>query len=145
MNYCLKDKIQITDEYVESLIEKGWQEIETLQGHLSNISSDSAGSEKIKQFLNNLLTSYYIFVGNLEGFTARERIVSSAEEGQEIPDVGEEGKALETEEVYIEPSTFIVQSHTEPTEDTFEPFEYFVDFEEPVGEPLSDEDLYGKK
>ena len=27
-------------------------------------------------------------------------------------------------------------------ENTSEPFEYFVDFDEPIGEPLTDDDLY---
>ena len=29
--------------------------------------------------------------------------------------------------------------------DEIEPFEYFVDFDEPIGDPISDEDLYGNK
>ena len=67
MEYTLKDKLDITSDFIESLTEKGWQEIEYIQTQIANLA-DTTESKKVRKLLNNLLTSYYVFVGSLENF-----------------------------------------------------------------------------
>jgi hypothetical protein len=56
--------------------------------------------------------------------------------------------AIENMPIEVEPAV-LTKSSNEVVEpvisdeiEDFEPFEYFVDFDEPVGEKLTDEDLY---
>ena len=137
--YLLKDKISISTEFLSNLESKGWQEIETIQNQLTNIEA-SADNAPVIQLLNNLLTSYYVFVGGIENLACNNKT--------QITSVG---KAPEAAAPEIKPETTSVKPvalpdyHAQVAPETvaFEPFEYFVDFDEPSGEPLSDEDLYG--
>lgn len=149
MNYELKDKIQITKEFLNELEVKSWQEIEQLQAQIANIEV-SEDSPKLTQLLKNLLTSYYVFVGGLENLKDSTKVIKVANFTDKVcPD-----KELITAKAKEEPSTndptldeivdFLDEPvKTEPADDrSFEPFEYFVDFDEPTGEPLTDDDIY---
>ena len=141
MNYELKDKITTTEELLQELEAKCWQEIDYLQAQINNLA-DGATNNKLRQLFKNLLTSYYIFTGGIE--TLAEAPIDNT--------------ATPTESTVEEPIEEIEQEisvDTEPQdEDTYtpeidtsslevsDPFEYFVDFDDPVGEPLTDEDLY---
>ena len=141
--YCLKDKILITKEFLADLESKGWQEIEGLQSQIANIEANSENTTLI-QLLKNLLTSYYVFIGGLENLSSGN--TDFAATISEVP-------LNVTKEVYTDKSETDLSIIKEPEADlypqevlkdnSFEPFEYFVDFDEPTGEPLSDEDLYG--
>ena len=138
MEYTLKEKLSATKSFVDSLTEKSWQEIEHLQIQLANLT-DTKDSKKVKQLLKNLLTSYYIFVGGLENLDN-----SSNQEPVEIHEPVANTTVMEYEpEVATENEDITIVSPTEP--EFSEPFEYFVDFDEPVGEPLTDKDLYNLK
>lgn len=139
--YNLKDKIQVTNEFLKNLETKGWQEIEHLKAQIANIEVTPESAALIALF-KNLLTSYYVFIGGLENIS----------DGQIFTDV----VVTEMPKEPMTPSkTVKIESNVEEVapkfdtgninSDTFEPFEYFVDFEEPSGDPISDEDLYGKK
>lgn len=144
--YCLKDKILITKEFLTDLENKGWQEIETLQNQIANIETNFENTDVI-QLLKNLLTSYYVFVGSLENLSCKNTDFTDKE--VEIPLDSAEADMSDDEEYAFEvakkppvkthPERFFKPDASEP----FEPFEYFIDFDEPSGEPLSDEDLYG--
>lgn len=141
MNIELKDKIPVTIDLLNELASKGWQEIEYLQTQLANLDDNQA----LKQLLQNLITSYYVFVGGLENLQAGTTIptdVSIDIIEQPVPaKVEYQEKAKEAE---IPDLTNYCQNEvTATTILDSEPFEYFVDFDEPIGEPLSDEDLYG--
>lgn len=141
--YCLKDKILITKEFLADLESKGWQEIEGLQSQIANIEANSENTTLI-QLLKNLLTSYYVFIGGLENLSSGN--ADFAATISEVP-------LNVTKEVYTDKAETDLSIIKEPEADlypqevlkdnSFEPFEYFVDFDEPTGEPLSDEDLYG--
>ncbi len=131
MEYTLKDKLIITKDFIEELTEKSWLEIEQLQRQVANITDTDEG-KKFKKLLNNLLTSYYVFVGGLENFN---NISIDYEPIAETP--------IEEPTVEIEPA--LSYEPSEPTNSKLEisePFEYFVDFDEPTGAPLTDEDIY---
>ena len=141
MNYSLKDKIQVTDDFLSKLESKGWQEIEHLQLQITNLEV-SADNNQIIKLLQSLLTSYYVFVGGLENLTSGYAVeqASIATEA-EIP-----ATEIEADDLYPGEKLHITTSSAEQESATeAEPFEYFVDFDEPFGEPISDEDLYGIK
>ena len=137
MEYTLKEKLTVTKSFVEDLAEKGWQEIEYLQNQISNLT-DTEDSKKLELLLKNLLTSYYIFVGGLENFDTISYTPVKQVQVEE-PVVEEPAVVIdEHEEISYEEPEIITSTETEFSE----PFEYFVDFDEPVGEPLTDKDLY---
>ena len=81
--------------------------------------------------------SYYVFVGGLENFEnisyTPVKTIRADEPVIEEPVV----VANEPEEIsYDEPEA------TSTEVEFSEPFEYFVDFDDPIGEPLTDKDLY---
>jgi hypothetical protein len=151
VEYTLKDKIQVTKEFLSDLEMKSWQEIEHLQAQIANIevSEDSA---KVIQLLKNLLTSYYVFAGGLENLNDETAITATISPTDKVyPDkehiaVSAKEAPIPNDSVLDETDDFLDQ----PVEDedteakTFEPFEYFVDFDEPTGEPLTDDDIYNK-
>lgn len=146
MNYELKDKIEITKEFLNELESKSWQEIEYLQAQIVNIEP----TEKVVQLLKNLLTSYYVFAGSLENLNDETRVVKVADftdkvcADKELITANAKQEPLPADSEFDEIEDFL----EEPPEDeivndeSFEPFEYFVDFDEPTGEPLTDDDIY---
>ena len=144
MNYELKDKITTTQELLNELEAKGWQEIEHLQTQINNLA-EGATNDRLRQIFKNLLTSYYVFTGGIETLAS-----------EPINNVSTQPEAKLEEPVtntIIEPTIdeldsvnsvedFIIKDEKNNYE-VSEPFEYFVDFDEPTGDPISDEDLYG--
>ena len=130
--YYLKDKIKANKDFINELEKKSWAEIENLQNQINNIEA-SEESKTLIQLIKKLLTSYYVFVGGLENLNSESSSVSISKP---------EFKELETVLVLPEENLEVQDVDTINTSD-YEPFEYFVDFDEPIGKPLSDEDLYG--
>ena len=138
MEYNLKDKIQITQEFLSNLEQKSWNEIEYLQNQIANIEVND-NSNKIIQLLKNLLTSYYVFAGGLENIN--DTAVITPIKSDIVEPKQFEHIKLEMDDTLT--NDFIAIEDT-PKQDIsdIEPFEYFVDFDEPVGDPLTDDDLY---
>lgn len=147
MNYELKDKINTTKEFIAELEAKSWQEIEHLQAQINNLA-DGITNNKLRQLFNNLLTSYYIFVGGIENLAGEPIQVNNKQKEQttEEPQV-----EIVQEPVIDNQSTLntdstddfnVSNAKDEDDHSVREPFEYFVDFDDPVGEPITDEDLY---
>lgn len=138
MDIELKEKIPVTPELLNDLVSKSWLELEHLQAQANNLDNNPA----LKTLLNNLITSYYVFIGGIENLqvgitTMQQPTVSTSDELQKKlePDILDDLVFDKDEVVHV--------THDEPALETTEPFEYFVDFDEPVGDPLSDDDLYG--
>jgi hypothetical protein len=145
MNYELKDKIQITKEFLNDLETKSWHEIEHLQNQIVNIEPSS----KIVQLLKNLLTSYYIFVGGLENISSEElasesitKYTDNISEKEPVIVHAKKAKEEPKTELYSDDDIYEPIVTAGQIEQDSEPFEYFVDFDEPFGEPITDEDLY---
>ena len=132
MEYTLKDKIQITEEFLEDLANKSWQEIEYLQTQINNIE-ENTNNIKLLQLFKNLLTSYYIFVGGLENLP--KPIIN-------VTDTPEETKIIKMPPEEIDIPKITKEEPIISTDAEIEPFEYFVDFDEPIGDPWTDADLY---
>jgi hypothetical protein len=104
------------------------------------LDNTDAKTVEFKKLLNTLLTNYYIFVG------CTENIITDFDDAKQVvePQETEEIKKIEnisTAEPYSI-TTNNTQDDLKVHEDNFEPFEYFVDFDEPFGEKITDEDLY---
>jgi hypothetical protein len=134
MELILDDKLSATKEFVTELTEKGWQEIEHIQNQLANLD-DTAESQLVKKLLNSLLTSYYIFVGGLENFETTD---IDTKLSSDISDLSDSSINIEKPDSSLTPIETVQVAETEINE----PFEYFIDFDEPIGEPLTDKDLY---
>jgi hypothetical protein len=139
MEYTLKDKIQITKEFLADLETKSWQEIEHLQSQIANIEPIESNARVI-QLLKNLLTSYYVFTGGLENLNSGEATVVVPKQIKE-PNLEKE-VAIPEPEVYDIDTFEPISLPKEIEQEITDPFEYFVDFDDPVGEPLTDDDLY---
>jgi hypothetical protein len=143
MEYTLKDKLHVTKEFLNDLEIKSWQEIKHLQSQIANIEATPEATEVIK-LLKNLLTSYYVFTGGLENL-ADTSITQKTPKFTEEASIEKELTVVEPEvEIAIEDEKedFKSSSRDVINQPDFEPFEYFVDFDEPVGEPLTDNDIY---
>ena len=150
MDYTLKDKILITKEFLNDLETKSWQEIEHLQNQIANIEITPETVEVIK-LLKSLLTSYYVFTGGLENLAdipSTHKVKNFSDKAgtkkdQVLVNIKEPVKKTERE-LYATDDIFESLTSTKGLKEPIsEPFEYFVDFEEPTGDPISDEDLYG--
>lgn len=149
--YNLKDKIIVNDEFLTDLIAKSWHEADAIQQQINNIDTSTKLGIEVAALLKSLCTSYYVLTGcleNLSDATPDEPLVinTNAITVDTLPDepIQDEPKIANTDPEFYDDfltGTIPVAKH----EKDFEPFEYFVDFDEPTGAPLSDEDLYGKK
>lgn len=138
MNILLKDKIKIDKNFIDDLIAKSWQDSESIQNQIDSIEVDSPQAANVVKLLKDLLTSYYVFTGCLENI---EHESSSIIEPKPVPEQIEEPVSI-PEEAKVENIPEINTLDEFESEATSEPFEYFVDFDEPIGEPLTDDDLY---
>jgi hypothetical protein len=142
MEYNLKNKVQVTKEFLSDLTTKGWQEIDHLQNQIANIEDENS---YVIPLLKNLLTSYYVFVGGLENLDDAPVNIKVAQFTDKVC-ADKELTTVATAEPQVnlnnkeEPVELDSQAVTNP--DLIEPFEYFVDFDEPTGEPLTDDDIY---
>jgi hypothetical protein len=147
MNYTLKDKLTTSKDFLSELIDKSWAEIEHLQTQIANIDTAEENT-KLIQLFKNLLTSYYVFIGGLENLNSEEIIVKSEPAKEPTVELKKEDipePANITDDHYLADLVFDdpAVEKSEPVKDEYsEPFEYFVDFDEPIGEPLTDDDIY---
>jgi hypothetical protein len=143
MEYALKDKLSITKDFLKDLEEKSWLEIEHLQNQITNIE-DNAENKALIQLLKNLLTGYYIFVGGLENLDSN--ITTNKAIDEVLPEKEDTPKVVDaTDDDYLADLVFdepAIEKSEPVINDYSEPFEYFVDFDEPIGDPLTDDDLY---
>jgi hypothetical protein len=143
MEYTLKDKLNITKDFLKDLEEKSWLEIDHLQNQITNIE-DNAENKALIQLLKNLLTGYYIFVGGLENLDSN--ITTNKAIDEVLPEKEDTPKVVDTtDDDYLADLVFdepVIEKSEPVINDYSEPFEYFVDFDEPIGDPLTDDDLY---
>jgi hypothetical protein len=139
--YNLKDKIEVTKEFLNDLIVKNWQEAESIQQQMANIDTSTPLGTEAVRLLKNACTNYYVLIGCLENLleTPNMEYRSTSKQIKEYTPKALDAQALPEQE----PEEFLVSPVDAKQDDNFEPFEYFVDFDEPSGDPLSDDDLYG--
>lgn len=139
MSYNLKDKIKVTEEFLVDLITKSWQDAEALQRQADNIDTDTTIGYEVVKALQNISTAHYVLAGCLEEIADKFNdsclytITDASVATEATPSLSE--PAEEPDETL---STVSIDEAVD-----FEPFEYFIDFDEPSGDPISDHDLYG--
>ena len=145
MSIVLKDKIKVDKNFINDLITKSWEDSESIQNQIDSIEIDSEVAAKAVKLLKDLLTSYYVFTGCLENLENEPIEVVEPIKPAKVtkPEVivPEKLTIIPEEPVKVMPDIDIF-SELDTDEADSEPFEYFVDFDEPVGEPLTDDDLY---
>lgn len=142
MNILLKDKIKIDKNFIDDLIVKSWQDSESIQNQIDSIEVDSPQAAKVVKLLKDLLTSYYVFTGCLENIEHEQISSIEPEPEQEETIVVPNIDLLDTNMVGEIGEFTLKDERSDANDDVNEPFEYFVDFDEPIGDPLTDEDLY---
>lgn len=145
--YNLKSKIQVDKDFLNALLTKSWQEIEQLQNQLTNIEANKDNTPTI-YLLNNLLTSYYVFAGGLENLLEGTKVPMQEINALNQETLPENNTLYDDIDIdaasFKEPSSYELNtSKNKVAKNDFEPFEYFVDFDDPSGDPISDEELYG--
>lgn len=141
MSIVIKEKIKIDNNFINDLITKSWEECEGIQSQIDSIEIDSEVAAKTVKLLRDLLTSYYVFTGCLENLDSKPIEVVNPVKATELEVVAPERLAA----IQEEPKKSNIQDIDILSEldADIEPFEYFVDFDEPTGKPLTDKDLYG--
>lgn len=129
------DSISINSKFLENMLNQGWLEIENLQGQINSLKEDES-MQAVSKLLTKLLTSYYIFVGGLETLIDNTNSINDPEE------TSVETKNTTYTNDKVQDTDISKDLNTSSNDDVFEPFEYFVDFDEPSGIALTDEDLY---
>lgn len=152
--YDLKNKVEVTKDFLENLITNSWLEVENLQNQINNLDTDSKIGVNTAQILKNLLTSQYVFIGCLENLitefetthlssvTKPDKTTFETKYDEDVlisSDLStpQDNEFQDAAEMNLASETGISKEGPH-----FEPFEYFVDFDDPIGEPLSDKDLY---
>ena len=141
-----QEELPIT--FITSFVSRGWEEVGMLKEQIKALKEEFGGKgiEKIEEIFQGLIDAYLINIGQLELFLHENDYVEVPEiEEEKVEEPAEEDEAeeeFETEdeieaEVEVEPQRVVRQ-----TPGDFEAFEYFVDFDEPEGEALTDDDLY---
>jgi hypothetical protein len=134
MEYNLKDKIEVNNEFISDLTAKSWQEVEALQQQIANIDMSTRLGNEVVKALRSVCTGYYVLIGCLEALTEAEETDTIEDKPEGILDE----PVLDTDDS----EDFLTAPIVKEASADFEPFEYFVDFDEPTGLPLADEDLY---
>lgn len=142
MQYNLKEKIKVTEEFLNELISKSWQETEAIQQQIANIDTSTKLGIEVSKLLKNTCTNYYVIIGCLEALAENPNNAGTDLTEPVTLQNTTEPKVFDEPVIIEEEPKETTNLSTEHSED-FEPFEYFVDFDEPTGDPLSDKDLYG--
>lgn len=122
--------------FLNELLKQSWLDIENLQKQIDTIESDSPQSRELIEIIKDFLTSNLIYAGCLENLLAKaQKSYKEKETKIDLSNIADDNKILDLEDS-------IDNNRIDTPTIDFEPFEYFVDFDEPQGEPLTDEELY---
>ena len=145
-----QEELPIT--FITSFVSRGWEEVGMLKEQIKALKEEFGGKgiEKIEEIFQGLIDAYLINIGQLELFLHENDYVEvpeieeekveepvEEEENEEVEETEEEVEIDDKVEVEVEPQKVVKNVPAD-----FEAFEYFVDFDEPEGEALTDDDLY---
>lgn len=166
----LKEETEIIENipvsFVTDMMSKGWDEVGYLREASAALKETYKDTAAIEEIMQDLMDAYLVFIGQLELYlhneeniaTSTEEITSKESDSKDEP---VEEKEIEKNPVKapkpelpeadfeIEPLAEPVQSDKEftPATEVSDPFEFFVDFDEPdMSQPaLTDAELYDEK
>lgn len=162
-----KEKENLPVTFLTSFVSKGWDEVGILRDEVKAIKETYKGTTKIEKILNDLIDSYLIAIGQIEEHLEKKEYLDYLRDGLLKESVKEDINInnLKLDEIDINPEkeslpepeiptvkkievneprpTHIVDEKKEmPKALNMDDIEYFVDFDEPVGEKITDADLY---
>jgi hypothetical protein len=166
----LKEEAEIQEalpvSFVTDMMSKGWDEVGYLREASAAIKETYKDTAKIEELMQDLMDAYLVFIGQLELYLHNEEdiIAPTEEPKEEKPEAKEPAEKEDEEDIEevkapIEPpkpelpeADFEIEPLAEPTPSNrvdapaegSDPFEFFVDFEEPdMSQPaLTDAELY---
>jgi hypothetical protein len=165
----VKEKMPVS--FLTYMLSKSWDEIGNIKDQLFGLDSMYTDAEVLRAPLEQLLDSHLVFAGQLEALVQGTGEIKIPEvDAPAVPENDAPVEALPEDDLGSEP--IVIEPVIEPKEPvvavandaeldndievksevkpeikapvkTFDTdFEYFVDFDDPVGEPLTDADLY---
>lgn len=141
----LTDRLATDDTLISGLIESSWQETDNLKTQIAGLKA-SKENPLVITAITNLLNSYYIFIGELERAldtksNKEDSDITSNIMATQTPAEKETSYPLSKSEDPIIKNTDEEPLLKKPITPA-KPFEYFVEFEDPIGPPVTDVDLY---
>jgi hypothetical protein len=164
----VKEKMPVS--FLTYMLSKSWDEIGNIKDQLFGLDNMYTDAEILRGPLEQLLDSHLIFAGQLEALVQRTGEIEIPDVAPVVPekdapvevlpedDLGSEPIAIEPVIEPKEPVVVVVNDdeldgdieakpevkpEVKAPVKTFDTdFEYFVDFDDPVGEPITDADLY---
>lgn len=168
----LKEEAEIQEtlpvSFVTDMMSKGWDEVGYLREASAAIKETYKDTAKVEELMQDLMDAYLVFIGQLELYLHNEEdiIAPTEEPKEEKPEAKESTKKeaekdIEEVKAPVEPpkpelpeADFEIEPLTEPTSgdrvaapteaEVSDPFEFFIDFDEPdMSQPaLTDAELY---
>ena len=167
-------KEELPVSFLTDMISKGWEEVGYLREASNAIQETYRDTAQVEELMQGLMDAYLVFIGQIEAYLNKEESITPAVAADEISIEANVENQPETEklpeaEVDMKPlkpidsevpaavtgghiassgdfnEFAISDAELEKRRAPAEPFEFFVDFDEPdLSEPsLSDDDLYG--
>lgn len=171
----LKEEAEIQEtlpvSFVTDMMSKGWDEVGYLREASAAIKETYKDTAKVEELMQDLMDAYLVFIGQLELYLHNEEdiIAPTEEPKEEKPEAKESTKEEDEEDIEevkapVEPpkpelpeADFEIEPLGEPTSgdrvaapaeaEVSDPFEFFIDFDEPdMSQPaLTDAELYNEK
>ena len=175
MKILKESKENLPIAFLTDFISKGWEEVGYLKADIEAIKEAYKGTKPIETLIQDLIDAYLVCIGQLEAHLHDKNYLDYPEEsglsGEKLEEDLEirvsadkvEIKAEKTTPVEVNEEEDLITIGVDETEVKFddsklamsdedvsrvnEPFEYFVDFEEPdMSQPkLTDKDLYDQE
>lgn len=172
MKILKESKEALPIAFLTDFISKGWEEVGYLKADIEAIKEAYKGTKPIEDLIQDLIDAYLVCIGQLEAHLHDNKYLEYPEEsglsGTKLEEelelkVASDQIVIKTEkttpvEINEEDDLIIIgvdetapeaeieapEAVTAPAEPVGEPFEYFVDFDEPdMSQPkLTDQDLY---
>lgn len=141
-------KEPLPGDYLANLISRHWENLGEIKGEIEAIKG-YAGAEEVINALQALGDAYYVCVGQLEAHVQHVGLqptpVATTPIIQPVPEVAEEKPEVKVElavppefETAVDCANPV---HPEPEHIETEPFEYFVDFDNPTPDADADAEI----
>lgn len=165
----LKEETEIIEtipvSFITDMMSKSWDEVGYLKEASAALKETYKDTAKVEELMQDLMDAYLVFIGQLELYLHKEENIVTAADETDSKNVEEVEETEETEQVKapkpelpeadfeIEPIAGPPASETpnEPAPaldvEASDPFDFFVDFDEPdMSQPaLTDAELYDEK
>ena len=169
MKILKESKENLPIAFLTDFISKGWEEVGYLKADIEAIREAYKGTKQIEGLIQELIDAYLVCIGQLEAHLHDNKYLDYPEEsglsGTKLEEeleikVSTDKIKIKTEEntpvvvdedddlitIGVEEEEEVTEKEVKPSKVDVEPFEYFVDFDEPdMSQPrLTDKELYNE-